>query len=252
TYPRPFDPGSPATNQLPEPAQVFDTLLARGVAVRDNLSQISSLFLHFSALISIDRSASPRLNCLQQHTKYKGRRRLRLAPLYGRSSAEASTVRVFSNGLLKNDMFAFSEAWRMYPGVRTLLVMFNRFHNYTAGGLLAYVHPTTIKPFEIGSNCNRFPKSLTATERDEAVYQKARRITCRLYINIILNDYLRTFLGIHRTNTRWNLKPETLAQIFPSSDIEPSESGSHDSHKAAMGVIVDNWWKSAISEEDNN
>jgi len=138
--------------------------------------------------------------------------------------------------------------------------MFNRFHNYIAGGLLAYGHPTAIKRFEIGSNvlwnsineCNRFPLSLTATERDEAVYQMARRITCRLYVNTILNDYLRTFLGINRTDKDWNLEPETLNQIFSSSDIEASESGPHDSRKVAMDVIVDNWWKSAISEEDTN
>ncbi|KAK8047894.1 hypothetical protein PG996_015958 [Apiospora saccharicola] len=240
-------------NHLPEPAQVFDTLLARGVAVRDNPSQISSFFLGFAALISIDRAES-------QHAKHKGMRRLRLTPLYGRSSTEASPVRVFTNGLLKDDMFAFSEPWRMSPGVRVLLVMFNRFHNYIARGLLAYGHPTTIKRFEIGSNvlfnsineCNRFPKSWTATERDEAVYQMAQRITGRLYINIILNDYLRTFLGINRTDKEWNLEPETLNQIFPSSDIEASESGPHDSRKVAMDVIVDNWWRSAISEEDTD
>jgi len=60
TYPRPFDSDFPVMNHLPEPARVFDTLLARGVAVRDNPSQISSFFLHFAALISIDRAESVR------------------------------------------------------------------------------------------------------------------------------------------------------------------------------------------------
>lgn len=60
TYPRPLHPSFAARTHLPEPALVFDTLLARGVAVRDNPTQISSLFLHFSALISIDRSGSVR------------------------------------------------------------------------------------------------------------------------------------------------------------------------------------------------
>lgn len=49
-----FHPRAPS----PDPALVFDTLLARSVAVRDNPSQISSLFLHFAALISIDASVS--------------------------------------------------------------------------------------------------------------------------------------------------------------------------------------------------
>ncbi|KAK8001666.1 hypothetical protein PG991_013888 [Apiospora marii] len=241
-YPRSIHPDFPARTRLPEPDLVFDTLLARGVAVRDNPSQISSPFLHFAALISIDRSESQHLS----ETENRGRRRLRLTPLYGRTSAQESTVRMFSNGLLKGDMFASSEAWRELPGVRILLVMFNRFHNYIAGGLSAYGYPATIKRLEIESN------SLTAAERDEALYQMARRITCRLYINIILNDYLRTFLGINRTDKKWTMEPKSLSRLCISQNNNTARSVLCDTHEAAMDLTFESWWKSAISEKDNS
>lgn len=59
---RPFHRALRERKLKPDPALVFDTLLARGVAVRDNPSQISRLFLHFAALVSIDRSKSVRYN----------------------------------------------------------------------------------------------------------------------------------------------------------------------------------------------
>ncbi|KAK7911141.1 hypothetical protein PG985_013622 [Apiospora marii] len=236
TYPQSIHPDFPARTQLPEPDLVFDTLLARGVAVRDNPNQISSLFLDFAALISIDMSESQYLS----GTENRGMRRLRLTPLYGKTSAEESTLRMFSDGLMKNDMFASSEAWRLPPGVRILLIMFNRFHNYIASGLKAI------------NEYNRFPESFTAAERDEALYQMARRITCRLYINIILNDYLRTLLGINRTDKKRTIDPESLSRIRSSHDKRAARFGPRDTHEAALDLIFESWWKNAISEEDNN
>ncbi|KAK8066169.1 hypothetical protein PG997_012916 [Apiospora hydei] len=166
--------------------------------------------------------------------------RLRLLPLYGNSSREEAVVRQFKNGLLKDDKFASSEAWVLPPGFRLLLVMFNRFHNYIASGLLAI------------NESNRFPMQFHPTEKDEALYQLARRITCRLYINMILNDYLRTLLGVNRANADWYLQLEALTRRALPQLSKPSKTSPNEANEAAISLIIDNWWKNAFSEEDND
>ncbi|KAK8032041.1 linoleate diol synthase [Apiospora arundinis] len=220
----------------PDPALVFNTLLGRGVAIRDNPSQISSLLLHFAALISIDASVP----CGVLEINHNRLRTLRLSPLYGKISTEEARVRKYSDGLLKDDKFASVEAMLLPPGVRILLVMFNRFHNYVATGLLAI------------NESNRFSKSLTELEKDEALYQMARHITCRLYVNIILNDYLRTLLGINKSNTAWDLQPRNPdwgLSLILSKLIKPAPDKAYE---VANSLILSDWWKNALSEEDND
>ncbi|KAK6849351.1 fatty acid oxygenase [Apiospora arundinis] len=220
----------------PDPTLVFDTLLARGVAIRDNPNRISSLFLHFAALISTD--ASEPYGVIE--SKHTGMRTLRLSPLYGKISAEEARVRKYSDGLLKHDKFASVEVMLLPPGVRILLVMFNRFHNYVATGLLAI------------NESHRFSKLPTMLEKDEALYQMARRITCRLYVNIILNDYLRTLLGIQKGDTTWDLQPKNLGRDLPSIIRRLVKPAPDETHEVANSLIFSNWWKNALSEEDND
>ena len=42
---------------------------------------------------------------------------------------------------------------------------------------------------------------------DEDLFQTGRLITCGLYINITLMDYLRTIVNLNRSNTTWTLDP---------------------------------------------
>ena len=42
---------------------------------------------------------------------------------------------------------------------------------------------------------------------DNDLFQTARLITCGLYINITLMDYLRTIVNLNRSNTTWTLDP---------------------------------------------
>ncbi|KAK8034213.1 heme peroxidase [Apiospora rasikravindrae] len=233
--PSPIHPGLPTRGNLPDAALVFETLLARGVAVRDNPNQVSSLFLHFAALISMDRSGS----CGTSGPNHTSKPRLRLLPLYGKTTLERAGIRQFQNGLLKDDKFASSEAWLLPPGVRLLLVMFNRFHNYIATGLLAL------------NESNRFPAHLRLAEKDEVVYQLARRITCLLYVNIILNDYLRTLLGVNKIEAECTLKPGSISRGSFLNLRIASKTRRDDTYEAAMGLIVDNWWKNALSENND-
>ena len=42
---------------------------------------------------------------------------------------------------------------------------------------------------------------------DNDLFQTGRLITCGLYINITLLDYLRTIVNLNRSNTTWTLDP---------------------------------------------
>jgi linoleate 8R-lipoxygenase/9,12-octadecadienoate 8-hydroperoxide 8R-isomerase/linoleate 8R-lipoxygenase/9,12-octadecadienoate 8-hydroperoxide 8S-isomerase len=76
--------------------------------------------------------------------------------------------------------------------VTALVVLFNQNHNYLAEKLL-----------KINEN-GRFNMK-DDKERDEALFQTARLINERTYINIILHDYLRVILGINRVESLWTL-----------------------------------------------
>lgn len=44
---------------------------------------------------------------------------------------------------------------------------------------------------------------------DEDLFQTARLVTCGLYVNIVLKDYVRTILALNRTSSSWSLDPRT-------------------------------------------
>lgn len=44
---------------------------------------------------------------------------------------------------------------------------------------------------------------------DNDLFQTGRLITCGLYINCILKDYVRNILALNRTNSVWDLDPRT-------------------------------------------
>jgi hypothetical protein len=57
------------------------------------------------------------------------------------------------------------------------------------------------------------PKDNAAKEAwvkyDNDLFQTGRLITCGLYVNCILKDYVRTILSLNRTGTTWDLDPRT-------------------------------------------
>ncbi|CAF4077064.1 unnamed protein product [Rotaria sp. Silwood1] len=108
-----------------------------------------------------------------------------LSPLYGWTKKTQDSVRTGKDGLLKPGQFADTRFWLQTACMTTLLVLFNRNHNYLAEKLL-----------QIDENC-RF-RSLREQERDEALFQTARLINGRTYARTILFDYLRVILGMNR------------------------------------------------------
>ncbi len=52
------------------------------------------------------------------------------------------------------------------------------------------------------------PKSAWA-KYDNDLFQTGRLITCGLYVNVVLKDYVRTILSLNRADTTWDLDPRT-------------------------------------------
>lgn len=119
--------------------------------------------------------------------------------------------------------------------------MLNRFHNNVVEQLA-----------EINEN-NRFPipradlseddKKKAWAKRDEDLFQTGRLITCGLYINITLYDYLRTIVNLNRTNSTWCLDPRAQME---KAGATPSGLGNQCSVEFNLAYR----WHSAISQGD--
>jgi linoleate 10R-lipoxygenase len=79
--------------------------------------------------------------------------------------------------------------------------MFNRFHNYVVQQLAQINENNRFKkPWE-GMTEQQATAALKKYDND--LFQTGRLITCGLYINVILLDYLRTIVGLNKTNSTW-------------------------------------------------
>lgn len=81
---------------------------------------------------------------------------------------------------------------------------------------------------------------------DEGLFQTSRLVTCGLYVNIILKDYVRTILALNRTDSSWSLDPRTKEGKDLFSKPVPEGVGNHVS--AEFNLIYR--WHSTISLKD--
>lgn len=81
---------------------------------------------------------------------------------------------------------------------------------------------------------------------DEDLFQTSRLVTCGLYINIIMKDYVRTILALNRTNSSWSLDPRTKEGRDMFSKPVPEGVGNHVS--AEFNLVYR--WHSTISLRD--
>ncbi|CAF1180581.1 unnamed protein product [Adineta steineri] len=206
-------PKRPQPDVLPDPGLIFDQLLRRcpdkNGKFKGNESHVSSNLFYFATLITHDifntDGADRSINAT---TSY-----LDLSPLYGSTQQIQDSIRTGENGLIKPDHFADTRFWLQPAGVTALLVLFSRNHNYLAEKLL-----------EIDEH-GRF-SSLQDKERDEALFQTARLINQRTYINIVLHDYVRVILGVNRTKSSWALDIlQDYSDVSSGGDI-PKATGN--------------------------
>jgi hypothetical protein len=83
-------------------------------------------------------------------------------------------------------------------------------------------------------------------KRDNDLFQTGRLITCGLYINIILRDYVRVILNLNRTDTTWTLDPRD--QAFNAFDSEGIPKGVGNQVSMEFNLIYR--WHATISNRN--
>jgi linoleate 8R-lipoxygenase/9,12-octadecadienoate 8-hydroperoxide 8R-isomerase len=186
---------------LPDPGVIFDSVLKRRT-FREHPNKISSVLFYLASIIIHDIFHTDHADFTKSQTSSY----LDLAPLYGSSQDEQNQMRTFKDGKLKADCFSDKRILGFPPGVGSLLIMFNRFHNWI------------VEQLALIDEAGRFSGIRTSappTEResryDNALFQTGRLITGGLYVNIILKDYVRCILNLNRTNSAWDLDPRSEA-----------------------------------------
>ncbi|KAM3084311.1 hypothetical protein ACMFMG_001584 [Clarireedia jacksonii] len=227
------------SKDLPDPGELFDTLMSRGEGDEDYVEHptgISSVLFYLATIIIHDLFLTDHYD----QTRSKTSSYLDLAPLYGCDQDEQNAVRTFADGKLKPDCFSSKRILSFPPGAGVMLIMFNRFHNYVVGMLA-----------QINDN-NRFSPPPPNADKaailkyDNDLFQTGRLITCGLYVNIVLKDYVRTILNLNRTSSTWDLDPrvEETKNLLNT----PAAAAVGNQVSAEFNLIYR--WHSAVSRKD--
>ncbi|KAJ5504378.1 hypothetical protein N7463_007252 [Penicillium fimorum] len=234
-YARSVRPKTMQPASLPEPEALFDSLLARK-DFKEHPNKISSVLFYLASIIIHDLfQTDPRDQSKSLTSSY-----LDLSPLYGNNQKEQDTVRTFKDGKLKPDCFSTKRVLGFPPGVGVLLIMFNRFHNSAVTQLAAINEGGRFtKPDE--SNAQAY------TTWDNDLFQTARLVTCGLYVNIILKDYVRTILNINRTDSVWSLDPR--AEIKDGLLGQAPSQATGNQVSAEFNLVYR--WHSCVSARDD-
>ncbi|THC88806.1 hypothetical protein EYZ11_011744 [Aspergillus tanneri] len=236
-YARTTRPQSTLPPNLPDPGLLFDSVMARD-QFRPHPNKVSSIFFTWASLIIHDIfQTDPR-----DENKNKTSSYLDLSILYGDVQEEQDMIRTFEGGRLKPDCFSEPRLQALPAACGVILVMLNRFHNYVVEQLVL-----------INEN-GRFtkPKTEHLTEDDakkawakydNELFQTGRLITCGLYINITLYDYLRTIINLNRVNSTWCLDPRARM-----GDHETTPSGLGNQCSVEFDLAYR--WHSTISQRD--
>lgn len=240
-YARTVAPKHQRNTELPDPSIIFESLLARKGSAKEHPAKVSSALFHFATIIIHD------LFHTVDETRLKNSSYLDLGPLYGNNWEEQKRVRTFKDGLLKKDVFAEPRLLGQPPGVCALMIAFNRFHNYIVQELaIINEHGRFSLPAGVTRNHPEYDNA--QMKRDNDLFQTGRLITCGLYVNIILSDYLRTILNLNRNpvHSDWKLDPrEDFSHVI---DSEGTPRGVGNQVSAEFNMIYR--WHSATSDHD--
>ncbi|KAL9713581.1 hypothetical protein Ac2012v2_003192 [Leucoagaricus gongylophorus] len=124
-----------------------------------------------------------------------------LAPLYGHNAEVQEKVRAYNGlGYLHPDTFGEDRMLFLPPAVCSILVLFNRNHNYIAKRLFdinergGYQDPSTLTPDK-------------RAHQDEEIFQTARLVNCGWFGFVVFGDYFSAILGLVRDGNSWTLTP---------------------------------------------
>ncbi|KAF2639404.1 hypothetical protein P280DRAFT_61005 [Massarina eburnea CBS 473.64] len=238
-YARTVKPVLMQTPALPDAGVVFDSVMTRK-HTNPHPTQISSMLFYLASIIIHDCFRTDHRDYANSLTSSY----LDLSPLYGSNQNEQDQIRTFVDGRLKPDCFSEARLLFFPPGVGCLLIMFNRFHNHVVENLALIneggrfnkpVPPTDNKG---KPNAEEYKAKLKKYDND--LFQTGRLITCGLYVNIILLDYVRTILNLNRTDSNW--------QLNPREEIKDLPMGVGNQVSAEFNLVYR--WHSTISERD--
>jgi hypothetical protein len=190
----------------PDPGDLFDLIMAREESNnegRESDTGISSFLLYQATIVIHDifRTNEDDRN-ISDTSSY-----LDLAPLYGSNQEAQNSIRTMKDGLLKPDTFADHRLLNQPPGVSIFLIMYNRFHNYVAKQLLDVNENGRFALPPNFSDLDSETQKKVLKKRDDDLFQTARLITCGLYAQIAIHDYLRCLMMMHAKDTSWTLDP---------------------------------------------
>lgn len=199
----------PLHGARPDPGDLFDLLMARQDEGHESASGMSMMLLYHATIIIHDVFKTDDDNSnISANSTY-----LDLAPLYGNDIETQKAVRLMKDGLLKPDTFAETRLLHQPPGVCIYIIMYNRFHNYVAKQLKEineherFSLPPGCEDTEAARADSRWAKAFET--QDEHLFQTARLVTCGMYINIAIHDYLKCLMGMHEFDSPWTLDPRT-------------------------------------------
>ncbi len=242
-YARTVKPVTMQTPALPDAGVVFDSVMTRKEKNKEkHPNQISSVLFYLASIIIHDCFRTDHVDYSTSLTSSY----LDLAPLYGSNWEEQKQMRTFADGKLKPDCFSEQRLLFFPPGVGVLLVMFNRFHNYVVGNLAAinegarFTKPSPLSKEQEADKDVKDKWDDKMKKYDEDLFQTGRLITCGLYVNIILVDYVRTILNLNTTDSNWALNPR--------ADIKGVPMGVGNQVSAEFNLVYR--WHSTISDRD--
>ena len=159
--------------------------------------------------------------------------------MYGSDQAQQDTMRTFKDGKILADCFSEKRLLGFPPGVGALLICFNRFHN------------DTVQQLALINENGRFNKpkeddTAGLKRYDNDLFQTGRLITCGLYINCILKDYVRTILNLNATDSQWDLDPRVQEG---KSIFGTAAEGIGNQVSVEFNLVYR--WHAAISQRDD-
>ncbi|KAF2447352.1 heme peroxidase [Karstenula rhodostoma CBS 690.94] len=238
-YARTVKPSKMQTPCRPDAGVVFDSVMTRKHAER-HPNEISSVLFYLASIIIHDCFRTDHRDYSNSLTSSY----LDLSPLYGSNQDEQNLMRTFADGKLKPDAFSEQRLLFFPPGVACLLIMFNRFHNHVVTNL-ALINEGNRFPKPVAPEDAKDEKKAEAYQAqlkkyDNDIFQTGRLITCGLYVNIILIDYVRTILNLNRTDSNW--------QLNPRADIKDLPIGVGNQVSAEFNLVYR--WHSTLSTRD--
>ncbi|KAF2470788.1 heme peroxidase [Lindgomyces ingoldianus] len=238
-YARTVEPRFMQTPARPDAGVVFDSIMTRKHREL-HPNRVSSVLFYLASIIIHDLFRTDHDDFANSMTSSY----LDLSPLYGSNQEEQDFMRVKVDGKIKPDCFSEQRLLFFPPGVGVLLIMFNRFHNHVVANLASinegnrFTKPTP--PADPASEAAAKLYKQKLAKYDEDLFQTGRLVTCGLYVNIILIDYVRTILDLNRTDSNW--------QLNPRADMKGVPTAVGNQVSAEFNLVYR--WHSAVSDRD--